>query len=103
MTRDNHFRFKHITSVRFQDMDAGGHVHHSVALSYFEEGREDFGVQHGISYLDAKVNGFATPIVKSTCEHKLPLKYGDEFTVETTFIPTDAAKIIYNYRIFKTR
>ncbi|SVB18685.1 uncharacterized protein METZ01_LOCUS171539, partial [marine metagenome] len=29
MTRDNHFRFKHITSVRFQDMDAGGHVHHS--------------------------------------------------------------------------
>ena len=42
MTRDNHFRFKHITSVRFQDMDAGGHVHHSVALSYFEEDREAY-------------------------------------------------------------
>ncbi|UAB83496.1 acyl-CoA thioesterase [Zunongwangia sp. SCSIO 43204] len=87
--------------VRFSECDSLQIVWHGNYLKYFEEGREDFGVQHGISYLDAKANGFATPIVKSTCEHKQPLKYGDEFTVETTFIPTDAAKIIYNYRIFK--
>jgi len=41
MTINNHFRFKHISPVRFQDMDAGGHVHHSV-VCYFEEAREAY-------------------------------------------------------------
>ena len=42
MTINKHFRFKHISPVRFQDMDVGGHVHHSVALCYFEEAREAY-------------------------------------------------------------
>ncbi|WBL20853.1 acyl-CoA thioesterase [Zunongwangia sp. HRR-M8] len=87
--------------VRFSECDSLQIVWHGNYLKYFEEGREDFGRKHGISYLDSKANGFATPIVKSSCEHKSPLNYGDEFTVETTFVNTDAAKIIYNYRIFK--
>ncbi len=33
------FRFRHPVRVRFQDVDAGGHAHHSKALSYFEEAR----------------------------------------------------------------
>ncbi|WBL27270.1 acyl-CoA thioesterase [Zunongwangia sp. HGR-M22] len=87
--------------VRFSECDSLQIVWHGNYLKYFEEGREDFGRKHGISYSDSKANGFATPIVKSSCEHKLPLNYGDQFTVETTFVNTDAAKIIYNYRIFK--
>lgn len=87
--------------VRFSECDSLQIVWHGNYLKYFEEGREDFARRHHISYLDAKANGFATPIVKSSCEHKLPLKYGDEFMVETTFVPTASAKIIYQYRIFK--
>lgn len=33
------FRFEHPVQVRFQDIDVGGHAHHSRALSYFEEAR----------------------------------------------------------------
>ena len=33
------FRFQHPVQVRFQDIDVGGHAHHSRALSYFEEAR----------------------------------------------------------------
>ncbi len=33
------FRFQHPVSVRFQDIDVGGHAHHSKALCYFEEAR----------------------------------------------------------------
>ncbi|WP_417887456.1 acyl-CoA thioesterase [Zunongwangia sp.] len=87
--------------VRFSECDSLQIVWHGNYLKYFEEGREDFARKHGISYLDAKQNGVATPIVKSCCEHKLPLKYADVFTVETTFVNTNAAKIIYKYRIFK--
>lgn len=33
------FRFHHPVDVRFQDIDIGGHAHHSKALVYFEEAR----------------------------------------------------------------
>ena len=87
--------------VRFNECDPLQIVWHGNYLKYFEDGREDFCIQHGISYLDMKQHGFATPIVKSSCEHKLPLQYGDTFIVETSFQPVDAAKLVFNYKIFK--
>lgn len=33
------FRFHHPVTVRFRDIDVGGHAHHSEALMYFEEAR----------------------------------------------------------------
>jgi len=85
--------------VQFYECDPLQIVWHGNYLKYFEEGREAFCRQHGLSYLDAKSNGFATPIVKSLCEHKLPLQYGDVFTIETTFQPCHAAKMHFNYKL----
>lgn len=86
--------------VRFNECDPQQIVWHGNYLKYFEDAREDFCIKNGISYLDAKAHGYSTPIVRSVCEHKLPLKYGDSFKVETTYIPTEAAKIIFRYRVF---
>jgi hypothetical protein len=36
------FRFHHPVVVRFRDIDAGGHAHHSQALVYFEEARSAY-------------------------------------------------------------
>ena len=36
------FRFRHPVVVRFRDIDAGGHAHHSEALVYFEEARSAY-------------------------------------------------------------
>ncbi len=36
---DDGFRFRHPVTVRFRDIDVGGHAHHSEALMYFEEAR----------------------------------------------------------------
>ncbi|QYA26386.1 acyl-CoA thioesterase [Gramella sp. MT6] len=91
-----------LMKVRFHECDPLQIVWHGNYYKYFEEGREDFCRDHGISYLDAKRNGFATPIVKTECEHKLPLKYGDEFDVETTYVNSEAAKIIFEYKIFSS-
>ncbi len=86
--------------VRFNETDPLGIVWHGHYITYFEDGREAFGREHGISYLDVQANGFVTPIIKSTCEHKLPLKYGDIAKIETTFIDSPAAKMIFSYKIF---
>ena len=88
--------------IRFNETDPLGIVWHGNYISYFEDGREAFGRQHGISYLDVFKNGFATPIVKSNCEHKLSLKYGDVVKIETTFINSSSAKMTFRYKIFDT-
>ncbi|MGJ8591519.1 MAG: acyl-CoA thioesterase [Aquaticitalea sp.] len=89
----------HQISVRFNEVDSLGIVWHGHYISYFEEAREAFGKQFGISYLDIKKEGFAVPIVRTSTEQLRPLKYGDMMTVEVSFINTRAAKIIFNYRI----
>ena len=88
--------------VRFNEVDSLGIVWHGNYITYFEEGREYFGRKHGISYLDVKANGLATPIVESVCKHKLPLKYGDIATIETTFVDSPANKLIFRYKIFNS-
>ena len=89
--------------VRFNETDPLGIVWHGYYITYFEDGREAFGRQHGISYLDVFDSGFSTPIVKSICEHKLSLRYGDVARVETTIVDTPAAKMIFRYKIFDSK
>ncbi|WP_335965162.1 acyl-CoA thioesterase [Galbibacter sp. PAP.153] len=86
--------------VRFVETDPLGIVWHGNYIQYFEDGREAFGRHHGISYLDQKRNGYTTPIVKSTSEHKRPLRYGDTATVKTIFVDSPAAKLIFRYEVF---
>ncbi|MBX9448623.1 MAG: acyl-CoA thioesterase [Taibaiella sp.] len=44
--------------------------------------------------------GFTTPVIKSVCEHKFPLRYGDTVRVVTTYHPSAAAKLIFGYRLY---
>ena len=98
-------QFKEITHtsqvrVRFVETDPLGIVWHGNYIQYFEDGREAFGRHHGISYLDQKKYGFATPIVKSSTDHKLPLRYGDIATIKTIYVDSASAKIVFRYEIY---
>ena len=86
--------------VRFVETDPLGIVWHGNYIQYFEDGREDFGRYHGISYLDQKAYGFATPIVKTSTNHKLPLRYGDIATIKTIYMDNPAAKMVFRYEIY---
>ncbi|RZJ35242.1 MAG: acyl-CoA thioesterase [Flavobacterium sp.] len=90
----------HDIRVRFNETDPLGIVWHGYYIHYFEDGREAFGRHHGISYLDVNEHGFTTPIVKSVCEHKLSLRYGDIARIDTTIVDTPAAKMVFRYTIF---
>ena len=55
------FRFQHPVEVRFQDIDVGGHAHHSKALCYFEEARAAYwrevagrGAPEAVNYILAE-------------------------------------------------
>jgi acyl-CoA thioester hydrolase len=83
--------------VRFSEVDSIKFVWHGHYLKYFEEGREAFGAKYGIGYQDIFDQGLITPLVNVNCNFKRPLEYGDTAVVETTFIDTDSAKIIFEF------
>lgn len=87
--------------VRFSEVDSMNIVWHGHYVKYMEEGREDFGRKYGINYMLIKANGFMAPLVKLTCDYKKALSYDDRVVVETSFIDSEAAKIIYAFRIYR--
>ena len=87
--------------VRFNEVDSLGIAWHGHYVRYFEDGREAFGDEYGLGYLDVYRNGLATPIVKLNCDYKRPLVYGDFIVIETTFIDSPAARIHFRYKIYK--
>jgi acyl-CoA thioester hydrolase len=108
MKRKTPFKPKEITHtsqvrVRFVETDPLGIVWHGNYIQYFEDGREAFGRHHGISYLDQKEFGFATPIVKSSTDHKRPLRYGDIATIKTIYVDSLAAKMVFRYEIYNQK
>ncbi len=76
-----------------------GVVWHGNYLKYFEDGREAFGKEFGIEYLDIYNQGFFTPIVRSEIDHKSPINFGERAKIITTLIPSKAAKMIFTYEI----
>ena len=86
--------------VKFSEADSLGIVWHGHYIRYFEDGREAFGKEYGIGYLAFYKYGFVTPIVNAQCDYKRSLRYGDTVKVETEFIPTDVAKMVFQYRLF---
>ena len=89
--------------VQFNETDALGIVWHGNYLKYFEVGREAFGRKYNMGYNTARMNGFATPIVKSTLEHKLPLIFDEQFTIRVTYVPEIAAKLKFQYEIINDK
>ena len=85
--------------VRFNELDPLGVVWHGNYIKYFEDGREDFGMKHGISYTELKKEEIMAPIVSVKCDYKRFVKYGEKLLIETTFIDSPAAKFVFNYKI----
>ena len=53
--------------VRFSEVDSMHIVWHGRYVSYFEDGRESFGLEFpGLGYMDIYENGFTAPIVELT-------------------------------------
>ena len=90
-------------SIRFNEVDSMLIVWHGNYVKYLEDGREDFGKKYGIGYLQVKEDGYGLPIVDMTIKYKKPLYYGDSVIVETTFVKTNSAKLVFKYRLISPK
>jgi acyl-CoA thioester hydrolase len=85
--------------IRFSEVDSMNFVWHGAYALYFEDGREVFGAKYGLGYLDIFSNGYYAPLVDLKFSYKKPLVYGAKARVDIVYRPTEAAKIIFDYRI----
>ena len=88
-------------AVRFGEVDSMAIVWHGNYIKYFEDGRESFGAKYNLGYIDVYRNNIMIPIVKVTCDYKKPLVYGDVAVIETRFVNSEAAKIKFEYSVFR--
>jgi acyl-CoA thioester hydrolase len=86
--------------IRFSEVDSMSIVWHGSYTSYFEDAREAFGAKYGLGYLCIFNNGFYAPLVDLSFKYKKPMIYGMHPRIEITYIPTEAAKIVFEYAIF---
>ncbi len=99
-TFDNGLIASRDINVRFSEVDAMGIVWHGNYLKYFEDGREAFGDRFDLDFVKLyHKEGYLTPLVKVDIEYKRMLKLGEKAVVEARFVPTEAAKIVFDYRI----
>lgn len=87
--------------VRFSEVDAMRIVWHGEYVRYFEDGRESFGTHYGLGYLDICAAGYTVPIVELNCRFVRSLVFGETAIVETRYINCEAAKIKFEYTIFR--
>ena len=87
--------------VRFSEIDSMQIVWHGEYVRYFEDGRESFGRHYGLDYMSIYREGYMVPIVDLTCQFKQSLSFGENAIIETRFINSEAAKIQFEYTIYR--
>ena len=89
-------------TIRFNEADPMGIVWHGHYIQYFEDGREAFGREHGIGYGQVYEQGYTLPLVSISCEYKRSLRYGEKAIVETVYRDCNAAKVEFEYKIYRS-
>ncbi len=88
--------------VRFSEVDSMHVVWHGNYVKYLEDGREAFGEKYGIHYLDFIKADIIVPLVNIELDFKYPLKYGEKAIVQTKYVDSEAAKLIFEYIISRS-
>ncbi len=78
-------------------------VWHGSYPLYFEDAREAFGRKYGLGYMTIFSNGFYAPLVELSFKYKKPLVYEMRPSIRITYVPTESAKLVFDYEIVDER
>lgn len=92
---------QNVVEIRFSEVDSMGVVWHGNFVKYLEDGREYFGAEYGLNYMRVVSEGFLVPIVDMSLKYKRSAKYEEKLIIETKFVNSAAAKIIFDYTIYR--
>lgn len=101
--RKNKLIAKRKFDIRFSEVDSMNIVWHGSYPLYFEDAREEFGKEFGLGYMTIFSNGYYAPLVELSFKYKKPLLYEMQPVIVITYVPTESAKIVFNYEIIDDR
>jgi acyl-CoA thioester hydrolase len=87
--------------VRYAETDRMGLLHHANYLVYFEQGRTELLRQMGRTYKDVEDEGFFLVIAKIEIRYKLPARYDDLLTLQTTVTRKTPVRIEHEYLVLR--
>ena len=87
--------------VRFSEVDSLQMTWHGSYVKFLEDAREAFGVKYGLEYMYMYNSGYVAPIVDMHLQYKQSIAYGEQILIEITYVPTRAAKIVFDYKIYR--
>ncbi|MBO4806609.1 MAG: acyl-CoA thioesterase [Paludibacteraceae bacterium] len=87
--------------IRFSEVDSVKMAWHGSYVKYMEDGRESFGRKYGLEYSRIFDNGYVAPIVDMHLQYKHTVTIDDEIIVETSYIPSSGAKLLFEYDIYR--
>jgi len=88
--------------IRFSEVDSMHIVWHGSYALYFEDAREQFGKDFGLTYQGYFDNGYYAPLVDLSFSYKKPLLFGQTARIDITYRNVAAAKVIFDYEIHLT-
>jgi len=89
--------------VRYGETDQMGVVYYGNYPLYLEQGRTEWLREFGFSYRWMEENNIQLPVTELHINYKLPARYDDMITVETTLRNIPTAKIEFDYVIFNEK
>ena len=102
--REAALTYQHHFVVRFSEVDMMGVAWHGSYVTYMEDGREQFGIHYaGLGYDDYFRTRYVAPVVNLNIDYKQSLKCGDHAIVEIRYIKSPAAKVIFDYTIYREK
>lgn len=94
-------RIKTPVQVRFNDIDMAKHVHNSVYLSYFEQGRMDF--LRGFIEKDHDWVKIGLILARNEVDYRIPIHLSDHVEVETWASNVGKKSFDLSYAVFAER
>jgi acyl-CoA thioester hydrolase len=90
------FPFETPVAVRFNDLDAMGHVNNALFATYFEEARAAFAREvFGLTQLDA----FDFVVARVEIDYRRPLRYGEELRAALRVASVGESSFTIEYRL----
>ncbi|MBP9152199.1 MAG: acyl-CoA thioesterase [Flavobacteriales bacterium] len=87
--------------VRFSEVDSLRIVWHGNFLKYFEDGRDAWAKEFDFDFMEVyEKQGLLMPLASSHMDYKYPLRYNEIGLVETTFVDSPAAKMIFRFKVY---
>jgi acyl-CoA thioester hydrolase len=89
--------------VRYGETDQMGYVYYGNYPLYYEVGRVEAMRNLGIPYRLLEEKGIMLPVKSLEIQYRVPAKYDDELTIETTIPEMPSTRICFNHKIYNAQ